>query len=412
MIKSIRKKLIYKVFVWLAILACIFCIYYMVSINSSTIIPYGDTVSYWATGRLLLRGDNPYSAKEVLKIQDEIGELQTSPLNEISMNLYPPWATPFALPLGLFSYSLTRVLWLLFHTIIIIISAKIIWIIYRGSTEKLYIPYLITIVFLPTIILLGVGHNSALLLLGASGFLYFIQKSNNTNMNYFLAGVCAALTTIKPQILYLFLIALTLWIIQNRAWQVLWGGVFAISLLTLVPMAFDPQVISHYLATFSNYNYGTWATPTIGIFLRLFFGIEKGWLQFIPSIIGFGWLLFHWLKHKETWVWLKEMPILIFACVITSAYVWTYDMVPLLIPIIAIMVEMNRIRFNWFVGMYIFIFILVNAVAFYLHTFLFDFWFIWFAPFLLLWYFIGRRFSQKSIHDQRILNLESLTRGN
>lgn len=407
MTTSIRNKPIYKILIWLALLVCILSIYFLVSKNNSTLIPFGDTVSYWATGKLLLRGDNPYSAEEVLKIQDEVGDLQISPLNEISMNLYPPWATPFALPLGFFSYPLTRIIWFLFHAILIIISAKVTWQIYDGPSEMLLIPFLITISFFPTMLLLGVGHNSALLLLGACGFLFFIQKRESSQSHYLLAGACAVLTTIRPQVLYLFLIALLFWVIHKKAWMVLLGGFLAIALLTLVSMVFDPQIISHYLITFSDYKYGTWATPTLGTVLRLIFGGEKDWLQVVPSIIGIGWVFFYWLKNKDTWDWLRQMPTLIFASVITSAYVWTYDMVVLLIPILAIVVDTMRVKFNWMVGLYLFIFVLANLVTFYLHITFYDYFFIWFAPFLLLWYLFGFKIVQWSKQNQQTLDQES-----
>ena len=407
MITVIRKKRIYKVFVWSAFLICLIFIYSLISNNGSTIIPFGDTVSYWATGRLLLSGENPYSAEEVLKIQDEVGDLQTSPLNEISMNLYPPWATTFALPLGFFSYPLTRIIWFLFHTIIILISAKVTWQIYDGPSVMLIIPFLITISFFPTMLLLGVGHNSGLLLLGACGFLFFIQKPDSSPSHYLLAGACAVLMTIRPQILYLILIALLFWAVYNKAWMVLLGGFLAVSTLTLVSMVFDPQIMSHYLVTFSDYKYGTWATPTLGTVLRLIFGAEKDWLQVVPSIIGIGWVFFYWLKNKDTWDWLRQMPILIFASVITSAYVWTYDMVVLLIPILAIVVDMMRVKFNWMVGLYLFIFVFANLVTFYLHITFYDYFFIWFAPFLLLWYLFGFKIVQWSKQYQQTLGQES-----
>jgi len=413
MIQSIRKKPIYRILVWIAFILCILVILYLGLTKGSVILPFGDTVSYWASGRLLLQGNNPYSPEEVLKIQDEIGELQTSPLNEISMNLYPPWTMPFTLPLGLFTYPLSRVLWLIFHIIAILVSVREIWILYGGSSRKLYIPYLMMLFFAPTIFLLGIGHNSALLLVGLVGFLYFIQKPKNNQWNYFLAGASAVLVTFKPQILSLFLVALFLWIIQYRAWHVLIGGVLAISLLTLITMVFDPQVISHYWVTFSNYKFGTWGTPTIGFYLRIIFGIGKDWLQLVPTVIGIIWLLFYWLMRKEKWNWLNEMPILMFACVFTAAYVWTYDMVVLLIPVIAVIANISRIRFNRTIGVYILSFVFLNIITFYFHLKYSDYWFVWFAPVLLIWYLIGLKLSKKDINTVRFPNPETnLTLGN
>lgn len=409
--KSFRDHPKYKIFIWLAFFVCLMSIYILVAKNRSTLVPYGDTVSYWATGRLLLRGENPYSAEEVLKIQGEIGELQTSPLDEISMNLYPPWATTFALPLGFFSYPITRIIWLLFNTVIILISAKITWFLYSGPSSKLIIPYLVTIFFFPTMLLLGVGHNSALSLLGLCGFLYFIKESNKSQYSYFLAGASAALTTIRPQLLYLFLIGLVFWVFKYRIWSILLGGITAIFILTLIPMVLDPQIVIHYLATFLNYQYGTWATPTIGTILRLLFGAEKSWLQILPSLVGFGWFIYFWYKKQDNWNWLNDISILIFVSVITSAYVWTYDMVILLIPIISVFAVIAKTRFNWVAWTYFLSFFLLNAITFYLHTFIYDYFFIWFAPLLLGWYLVGLNIYQRSNSSRRKLTVKVSTQG-
>lgn len=388
---SIRENPYYKFIIWLTFLACILGIYYLVSTRGSDILPIGDTVSYWATGKLILRGDNPYSVEEVLLIQSEIKELQTSPLNEISMNLYPPWTIPFSIPLGFFNYSFSRLLWLLSHMLIIVLCVKVIWSLYGGSSKMFFLSYLITFLFAPTILVLMIGHNTPLVLLGTVGFLYFTQKSKTNPWNYFLAGVFVSYVSIKPQILYLLFFALIIWIIKNRAWLVILGGLSMISILTLITLAFDPQVINHYWITFSDYKFGTWATPTIGLFLRLTFGLEKDWLQILPIVFGFVWLLYYWRKHQKTWDWLEQMPILLFVSVITSPYVWTYDLVVLLIPVIAIVAEISRTRFSWQSALFISFLILINILVFYSHRIFEDFWFVWFAPVLLIWYLIGKK---------------------
>lgn len=391
--QSIRQSPYYKSIIWLSFFASIISIYYLVSTRGSVIFPFGDTVSYWATGKLILRGDNPYSAEEVLLIQSEIKELQTSPLNEISMNLYPPWTIPFTIPLGLFEYSTSRLLWLLFHLLIIVICVKTIWSLYGGSSKMLYLSYLVTFLFTPTIFVLMIGHNSPLILLGTVGFLYFTQKSKATPWNYFLAGASVSLATSRPQILYLLFFALLLWIINKRTWLVLFGGFIMITMLTLISIAYDPQVINHYWITFSNYKFGTWATPTIGQFLRLIFGLEKEWLQILPVTFGFAWLFYYWRKHQKTWDWLEQMPILLFVSVITSPYVWTYDLVVLLIPVIALMANISRLRFSWQSALIISVFILINIIVLYSHLIYEDFWFVWFSPVLLIWYLIGKKIT-------------------
>lgn len=392
----IRKTPIYRLSIWIGFVICIICIYYLVSTQSSYFYRTGDTVNYWAVGKLMLSGGNPYSQAEVLKFQQAVGKLDISPPNALSMFLYPPWTIPVVLPLGLFDYPMTRVLWLLFTTLIIIICAKLIWNLYHGTNKRQIALYLITFSFVPTYNLLVSGHITALILLGLIGFLYFTHNDQNDPWNLFFAGVSASIALLKPQILYLFLFALLLWIIRNRFWLVFGGGAVSIFILTLISVLINPQVINQYWETFSNYPVGTWATPTIGFLLRFIFGLEIEWLQILPVGFGIVWLLIQWYQNYKTWDWLEQIPILLFVCVITSPYIWTYDMVILLIPIIALIAKISRFRFGWQSGAIILSFIILNIITFYFHRRQSDYWFVWFAPVLLLWYLIGNKIAKKN----------------
>lgn len=404
MISSIRNKPIYRIFIWLAFFACILIIYNIVSSQGSTLISYGDTVNYWAAGRLMLSGGNPYSIDEVLKLQLAAGKPAAIETNAISMMLYPPWTIPFTLPLGLFDYPLSRVVWLLLHICLLIISAKLIWELYGGSNKRLYIPYLTAIVFAPTLPHLGIGHITTLLLIGVVGFLICIQNSKRNQWYLLLAGVSASLALLKPQILYLFIFALFIWIIRNRSWLVFLGGALFIILLNLVSLVLNPQVINQYLESLSIYPLGIWATPTIGMFLRLLFGYENEWLQILPTLVGIAWFMIYWRKHYKTWDWLEQIPLLLLVCVVTSPYTWTSDMVVLLIPVIAMMANISRNNINWQSAVYISIFILLNFINLYFHRNFEDLWFVWFAPALLIWYLIGQKIIKKNTDVPEIVD--------
>jgi hypothetical protein len=87
---------------------------------------------------------------------------------------------------------------------------------------------------------------------------------------------------------------------------------------------------------------------------------------------------------------------------VTVPYGWTYDMVILLIPIIAIIIQILEIKLDWKVAAFLISYLVVNLVTLYLHSFLDDFWFLWYAPFLLVWYLISIKFIDKDLdyHNQ------------
>ncbi len=115
---SIRDQSAYRILTWIALTFCIFGIYYLVFIKNSISIPFGDSVNYWAAGKLMLNGNNPYLSENVLELRYLAGNFTDFPPNAIFQIMYPPWAMPFMLPLGLFDYPISSLFWLIFHIII------------------------------------------------------------------------------------------------------------------------------------------------------------------------------------------------------------------------------------------------------------------------------------------------------
>ncbi len=390
---SIRSKPFYRIIIWSAFFVCILSIFFIVSRMGSLIIPFGDSIQYWAAGKLMLNGGNPYSAEQVSELKQQVGTYHEFPPNAPSMMLYPPWAIPFMLPFGIFSFPISRLMWLIFHIIIILICINLIWRIYRGSPKLKYLAYLISIGFAPTIFVLVIGHFTTLPLLGLVGFLFFIQNTHRNRWSEVAAGFCAAIVLIKPQLLYLFLFALLLWTLEKRKWSVIIGGIGFILIFSLISMIFNPIVISQYWETLSKYSMGAWATPTIGMGLRTIFRIEMVWLLFVPSVIGVIWYLFLWRKDRKSWDWVEQLPLIILVSYVTSPFMWTYDMVVLLLPVLAVTIAIFKTRNRWLIGVFLTIYFLTNIFTVVIHRQYEDSWFIWFAPFILIWYLLGKRIS-------------------
>jgi hypothetical protein len=76
--------------------------------------------------------------------------------------------------------------------------------------------------------------------------------------------------------------------------------------------------------------------------LRVFFGLERGWLQFVPLLVGLlGLGLWLW-RRSGPWRWQDTTPPLLLASALTTPYVWSYDQVVLL-PVVVDLVA--RLRF-------------------------------------------------------------------
>jgi len=86
---SLRKTPIYRFFILSALAVCILLSVYIVSKMGIGLITYGDSVQYWAAGKLMLAGSNPYSPEQVLNLRLKAGNLSEFPEGAMSMMLYP-----------------------------------------------------------------------------------------------------------------------------------------------------------------------------------------------------------------------------------------------------------------------------------------------------------------------------------
>jgi hypothetical protein len=360
------------------------------------VVKYGDSVQYWAAGRLTLMGENPYSAAWIQEFRHRANIFIDFPEDSPSMMLYPPWSIPFMLPFGIFNYNLSRLAWFAFHLVIMYFCAMIIWRMYQGPKKYYWFAIVITFMFSPTLYMLLMGHITSLHLLGLLGFLYFIGKQNQSNWTDLAAGACAGLMTIKPQLLFIFMLAILLWVISKHRWWILIGLGLLIFIGTIIPYSFNSQVISLYWSAMKNYSVGAWASPAIGTVLRRAVGYHIEWLQIIPSIIGFFWLFYYWFKNRKEWNWFETAPVLIFATYLASAYYWPYDMVVLLLPILIIFTILLRNpqkqTFMLILISYLLIFTLTVYHFLFIHNYYYYFWLV---PAYLAWYLLGKWIAKK-----------------
>jgi hypothetical protein len=308
------------------------------------------------------------------------------------------------MPFGLLSYRTARLVWLIFSTVIILLSSQILWRIYDGKPKQRWLAIVLVFIFAPTISVLEKGQITALLLLGITGFLYFTIVHRND----WLAGVFVALVSIKPQVVFLFWIALLFWIIQQRRWLIIISTSITILSLILIAMVYNPHIIQQYFGMLQTYQITEWATPTIGSYLRFFWlGTDKYWLQFLPSLLGGIWFIYYWYRNHESWNWVNVLPILLLVSLLTSSYSWTYDLVILIPAILLAVVWLASDWKRWSTLLLVVIFLGINILDLILHRSFDDFWFIWMAPALFIWFIVVRWQYPKS-QDRQFLSVSDV----
>src|SRR5436190_16115306 len=204
-------------------------------------LPLHDFVEYWAAGRLLARGEDPYDIDRLRELEREVGR-DDDPL----LMWNPPWALPLVILPGLLPVRTAHLLWLLFHLGVLFFCADRLWHLYEGREQRRVPALLVAATFVPCAMALIAGQITPLVLLGAVGFLLFVSQEKD-----FLAGMAAALLGVKPHLVWMFWIALAAWSWRTRRPGVIAGGVAAGLALSAVALACRPDVFALYWRTLS-----------------------------------------------------------------------------------------------------------------------------------------------------------------
>ena len=345
-----------------------------------------DFSVYWSAGSVAVEGGNPYNPDEAFRKLELTG--WTTQDTKLLLYWYPPWTLPLSMPLGLLSFKTSQILWYLFSVGIILFCASVLWQLYNGHKKGQWLAWMTGLLFSPTIYVLYFGQISPLILLGITGFLFFItRKSEKTDL---FAGVCTGLISIKPALLFLFWPALLFWCISQHRWKVLLGLFFTLTGGALVSWIFNPHIFQHYWNFLNTARVVDWGVPTVGSWLRRVWGPDKILLQFLPPLVGFGWFWFHWVRNRENWRWEEQISWLSLVSLVTAAFAWTHDQVVLLPAIIE---ATSRVNLHFRTGKalgFISAWVIFNLFLFISHFARDDSQFVWQAPAILIFYLSAR----------------------
>lgn len=383
----INKPKVYRVIIWVLLVACVWILLKLApTLTRPEYLPSDDYTHFWASEKLFLQGENPYDLTKIEQLKSEFG-ITTSYLSTITITLNPPWLMSLILPFGLVDYATSRLIWLITSVVLILIASLLLWRIYHTHPKQRWLAMLVAFVFAPTISVLEKGQVTTLLLFGIVGFLYFtVSKPND-----WLAGIFLAVASVKPQVILLFWIVLLFWVIQQRRWVLLVSTSIGVVALTLIAILLNPHILPQYLGMLQAYPLSDWANPTIGSYLRFFWlGMDKYWLQFLPAVLGVCWFIYHWSRHHATWNWKQELPLILFISLLTSPYCWTYDLLILLPGVIIVTAWMAADWKRWSTLLLSGLFLCISILDLLLHVRLDEFWFIWMAPALFIWYLLAR----------------------
>lgn len=290
-----------------------------------------DFLADWVGGRLFLAGKDPYSLTLLESAENAQGWLNPNPLPIH----YPPWAMPILGLTGAFPLVAAHLLWLAISIALCAWSAVMLWDYFGGAPHQRWIALAVLLTFIPFGAVTFLGQITPLLLASVVAFLLLVEKQR-----WFLAGLVLNGLGGKPHLLWLFVIAVLLWSLQQRRFRLLSGALTGWALLWIGAVLYDPAA-----GNFFRDAYGPTMTISAGAggYLREIFGMRHAWLQYLPSLLGALWMVWYWLRHGRNWSWREHLPLLLIVSVASSPYCWFHDFI-LTVPAFVALAARGRWR--------------------------------------------------------------------
>lgn len=276
-----------------------------------------DFTSYWAAGKLVLHGANPYSERAVSVLERTTGHSDT----DTTIMRNPPSALFLVIPLGLVGARAGSILWSLLILGCLAGSIRMIW---RMNGSPLKPLHLLGYLFAPSLACLATGQTGIFLLLG---LVLFLRLHDSKPL---LAGMALCLCAMKPHLFLPFIVALLAWIVTRSAYRVLAGAALAMALCCGVPLFFDPSVWPQYFRMAQTSGIESEFMPDLATMLRFALDRRAMWLQFLPAAAACAWSLWYFHRHRADWDWQTHGSLLMLVSVLAAPYSWFTDQAVLL----------------------------------------------------------------------------------
>ena len=281
-----------------------------------------DFISYWAAGKQLSHGENPYDIEATFRLQRGAGLTENSP----DMLLNMPNALILFLPLGLVSAKTGMAVWLLTSILCLMASIRMLWILFGRPDNALH---LLGFVFAPVIACLFAGQLGMFLLFGVVLFLYFHESRP------FWAGAALLLCTLKPHLFLAFGIVVLAWLLNRRAYRILAGAATFLIGNLAVTYFVDPHAWSEYTRLMNDYGIQRAFVPALSVVFRLLVDRDAVWLQYVPALAACGWGLWYFSSRRDRWSWMHHGLLLLLVSEACAPHAYLPDEVIVLPAILA-----------------------------------------------------------------------------
>ncbi len=346
---------------------------FFISMIAPTVVGSRDFVVYWATGQQLVHHANPYDRAALLHIERAAG--LPDKMGAMFMR-NPPTTLPLVYPLGFLGLRVASVVWSAVLLLCLLISVYLLW---DMHGRRKGIRHWLALSFAPALVCLLNGQSALFALLGLVLFLRFSR-------NYpFLAGVSLWFCALKPHLFLPFGVVLLVWIVLNRNYKLLIGGLLAVAASFAIAYRIDPLAWAQYGEMARNSGIQWEFIPCLSVLLRVWFSEGSIWLQYVPAALGCAWALYYFWPRRAVWDWTTHGALLMLVSIVVAPYSWLFDQA-LAIPALLRGAYLTRQR-----SLLIALALLSAAVEIAMLCNIWKpsavyLWTLWAAPAWLLWY--------------------------
>jgi hypothetical protein len=315
---------------------------------------------FWLAGRMVFEGENPYSETQYLAGHETYG-IKWQP------NKIFPYPLPLAIlfiPLGLLSLSTAYIVWQVITLAIVAITIFILlnhW--KKQALGRLLVPIFAAMFFFgPSYLTLHTGSIGAVAVLAILGAILLLEKDKSL-----LAGIILSLTILKPPQGLTILLLAGIWFLARRDWKAIIGVTIGGISLLIIGMIQDPlwvvkfseasqAVMDRTLGVHSN----VWAFAYLACKgaspCSTLLGGTLGLI--LLGLSGF----FLWQNQAKVTAW-EAFNIILPIAFMTTVYLWSYDQLPYIIPIVWIIGTLVM-RTKSYISAFIFL-IILDLFSFY-----------------------------------------------
>jgi hypothetical protein len=302
-----------------------------------------DFMAFWLGPRLLLQGESPYDAAAW-----SAGHARSGFPPQDGAFLYPLPTAVLLLPVGFFSLHTAALIWAAVSLAAIFFVVRSVLRSHLPIKPTYFLPVLAGTFFLrPVAVLLFLLQIDWIILSCVTAAWFFFRCER-----WFLGGLWAGLTIIKPQVGVPLLVFFGVWQVFHARWKAVVGEAVSLAGLLVLGLAFDPGWIERWLAIGSAKTaFNFYSTPTL-------WGLSA--LVCRPSLAcvqGLGAALTILLAAALLWITLRKnkddltyiMCTVICGVLFITPFLWVYSQTLLVLPLLMVTIALFRLDFPYLV---------------------------------------------------------------